>query len=134
MKEILNYLKQIVLATMFLTFGLFFILPVGVGIFMGILKLLDPITIYQVATFGPWSMYGWLIAFTSLLVLVSPLIIFAVWVLRDSRRFKNQGVKNHPFLWFIGVILPTIIVIFPLYFIRRNITWPRKLSFTKAGP
>ena len=126
MKEILNYLLQIFLSLLIVLGVSFFVLVATLAL-LEILMKIDSVTIYQIAIFGPFSVYSWLILLTLFSGLILALAIFGFWITRDSKKFRAKGIKNSPFLWAIGVILPTIIIVFPLYFIRRNITWPKKL-------
>ena len=59
--------------------------------------------------------------------LVIPIAV-AVWVVNDAQYFREQGIDTSPAAWGWGVFLLTI-VFFPLYIIRRKITWSRKLSY-----
>lgn len=129
MKKLLNNLLQIFLALLIILGVSFFVL-VATSALLEILMKMDSITIYQIAIFGPFSMYSWLMFLILFSVPLLTLAFFIFWIARDSRKFKAKGIKISPFLWAIGVALPTIIVIFPLYLIRRNITWPRELKET----
>ena len=128
-KEILNYLLQIVLALL-IVWAVLILVIVMMASVMELLMKTDSLSliIYQIAIFGPWSIYTWLVLLGLLSGFVSMPAFFVFWVVKGSRKFRNLGIKTSPFLWAIGVALPTVIVVFPLYFIRRNITWPRKLS------
>lgn len=127
MKKLLNNSLQIFLALLIILGASFFVL-VATSALLEILMKIDSITIYHVAIFGPFSIYSWLILLILFSVPLLTLTFFIFWVARDSRKFRDKGIKTSPFLWAIGVALPTIIVIFPLYLIRRNIIWPRELK------
>lgn len=125
-RVLLNYLWYIVLSLIILFSGLFLLPIVSSGVFIEALKEIDPATLYMVAMAGPVSVYSWLSLFTWFIVVVWPFFAFIVWAVRDSRKFVALGINTRPFLWGIGMIFPLIIVVFPLYFIRRNITWAKE--------
>lgn len=124
---VLNYLKYVALAWLILFVGLLIIPVLSFQMFMelsgrtatGVARVLDS---YGLAAAG----WAWFIAI--LVVVAWPLIAFIVWVVVDSRKFKAQGIDTHPYLWGLGMIYPLILIVFPLYLVKRSIIWHRKLG------
>lgn len=77
-------------------------------------------------------------------------IALTIWVVKDARKFKKQGVRIMPLLWGMGMILPIGIfiitfiykiyvprsigvtflifsLIFSSYFVLRSVSWRRKI-------
>ncbi|MBI5448503.1 MAG: hypothetical protein HY939_07270 [Gammaproteobacteria bacterium] len=54
---------------------------------------------------------------------ILPSVAFIFLIVKDSRKFKAKGINTRPYLWGVGMIFPLILIAFPLYLIRRNITW-----------
>ena len=91
------------------------------------LGTLYPETFFTLIVFGPWSTYTWLTVLTGLFFTIWPFIAFIVWVVKDSKKFKLRGIQTSPFLWGVGTVFPLVLVVFPLYLIKRNIIWPQEL-------
>lgn len=124
MKKFLSYLKQIFLGLVIVG-GVLFSIPVMIGISNSLLEfLVNPTTLYSIQEFGPYSFFSWFIILFPLIisVILFPLLL-TIWIIKDSRKFKALGVKTSPLLWAIGVFLPTSIIVFPIYLIKRNIAW-----------
>jgi len=120
LEEGLNYTKNIVLSFVVLFAGLFLIPNICMVIF---LKFADPATFYSLVALAPTQIDSLPIQFAILLFMIAPYVAFIIWIFRDSRKFVTSGVNARPILWAIGMIFPLIFIFFPLYFIRRNITW-----------
>lgn len=131
-KVFLSYLKYIVLAWLILFVGLLIIPIVGSQVLMEGLKAIAPLTIMVLLMAGPHSVYGWIIVLNALLVFIWPFIAFIVWVVIDSRKFKARGINTHSYLWGIGMIFPMTLAVFPLYLVRRNITWQKELNVKRV--
>lgn len=117
-------LRQFILAVIIL-FGILVFPAIGL---QALLQINEGMA-YSLAIIGPHSLLSWLF----LLVDVFWFPIFlAMWVTRDAIKFKRQGINTMPFLWAIGMVLPTIIAVFPFYFVFRSISWQRK--FSKNNP
>lgn len=131
-RKILNYLKYVILSLSILFVGLLIFPVLSFKLFMetsgraasGVASMLAP---YGLAVAG-WT---WLIAL--LVVTAWPFVAFVIWIVKDSRKFKAQGINTHPYLWGLGMIYPLILIVFPLYIIRRNITWRKKLEENNLG-
>lgn len=122
-EKVLNYTKNIVLSLVMLFTGLFLVPVVGVLIF---LKIADPVVFRSIAALAPIPIDSWSTQLVVTFFGVAPFIAFIVWAVRDSRKFVAQGLNTRPFLWGIGMVFPLILVVFPLYFVRRNITWVKE--------
>ncbi|MEK7148332.1 MAG: hypothetical protein AAB770_00240 [Patescibacteria group bacterium] len=127
-KIFLNYLKYVVLACLILFVGLLIIPAFGSSMLIGALKAVAPFTITVLSMAGPHSVYDWAIVLNALIVFVWPYIAFIVWAIVDSRKFKVLGINTHPYLWGVGMIFPLILVVFPVYIVRRNITWGKEIN------
>ena len=114
-RKIFYGLWRVILALMIL-FGILFFPALG----FGTLKEVDLTMAYMLVIAGPWSIATWLLLLA--MFFWYPAILTA-WVVRDAMKFKHRGIKTSPLLWAIGMILPTIIIVFPIYLIRRKITW-----------
>lgn len=115
---------RIILALVILCGNLIF-LPMG----LEVLKQINPGKMYILAIVGPRSISEW--------ILVSGMflwyhILLMTLVTRDAIKFKHKGVQTSPLLWAVGMILPTTIIVFPIYMIRRKITWVNKLMTTEG--
>ncbi len=73
---------------------------------------------------GPYSATSWLV----LLALIAwcPALL-ALWVFRDARAFQRQGIRTIPVLWALGAFLPTTIIVFPAYYVIREVVWMRRI-------
>lgn len=126
MEKVLNYTKNIVLSFVVLFTGLFLFPVIGVLILeliFGKTGFGRPDDYWVLITLTPTSAHSWLILLSHELAIFWPFVAFIIWAVRDSRKFKSQGVNTNPFLWGVGMIFPLILIVFPLYYIRRNITW-----------
>lgn len=126
MKKVLNYTKNIVLSLVVLFVGFFFVPIIGsliLGLVLETTGFGSPDDYWVLITLTPTSVHSWIVLLSYELVIFWPLPAFIIWIVRDSRKFKRRGVNTRPHLWGIGMIFPLILVAFPLYFIRRNITW-----------
>lgn len=120
MKKILNYAKNIVLAWVILFAGLVLLPIICVLIF---LKIADPVTLHAIAMLSPEPADYWLTQLVMTFFTFAPSLALIVWTIRDSKKFKTQGVEIRPYLWGVGMVFPLVLIFFPLYFIRRNVTW-----------
>lgn len=124
-KVSLVYLKYVGLAWLILIVGLFILPVLSSQLLMEISGRIDPSVMYSLLLTGPTSVGPvWLMML--LIIIGWPYIAFIVWAVKDSRKFKAQGIKTRPYLWGLGMVYPLIIIVFPLYLIRRNITWAKK--------
>lgn len=55
-------------------------------------------------------------------------ILLTFLVVRRVKKYKQKGINASPLLWGLGTILPSIIVVLPLYLVRSHITWPKQVS------
>lgn len=120
MKKALNYTKNIVLSFVILFSGLVLVPVVALVVF---LSIVDPVGWTALAMLAPMPTDSWSTQIVLPFFTISPSIAFIIWIVRDSSKFKSQGVNTDPFLWGVGMIFPLILIVFPLYFIRRNVTW-----------
>lgn len=123
-EKMLNYAKNIVLSLSAVFIYIFIIPIIGMLLF---LKIADPVAfnaILMLSAVVPVDSLSTQLA--SVIVTVLPSVAFIIWIIRDSRKFVALGVKTRPALWGIGMILPLIFIVLPLYFIRRNITWSKE--------
>ncbi len=120
MKKVLNYAKNIVLSLVVLFAGLVLIPIIVLAIF---LKIADPVSWSAIAMLAPVTIDNWFVNLVISFFTILPSVVFIIWIVRDSRKFKSKGVNTDPFLWGVGMVFPLILVAFPFYFIRRNITW-----------
>lgn len=128
MRILLNCIKQIFLALLIL-FGVFIVTVSSIGILNGLIELFaDPMMVFTMSMIGPHSLSSWLIILSFVGVIILFPLLLAIWVFKDSRKFNTLEVKRLSFLWAIGVFLPTTIIVFPLYLIKRNILWATKES------
>jgi hypothetical protein len=111
-------LRQFVLALIILL-GILIFPGVGIQILLQVNKEMA----YLLLTVGPHSVSSWLFLLVD--IFWYP-IALTVWVVRDAMKFKKLGLKTSPLLWGIGTILPTVLVVFPIYFILRNVVWRRR--------
>ncbi|MFA5083894.1 MAG: hypothetical protein WC475_00705 [Candidatus Paceibacterota bacterium] len=118
-------LRQFILA-LIIIFGILIFPIVG----MQMLLQVNEIMAYSLAIIGPHSVFSWLFLLVN--VFWYP-IVLTVWVARDAIKFKKQGIKISPLLWSVGTILPTIIVVFPIYFILRDVVWRRRLTINNIN-
>jgi len=124
---VLNYLKYVAMAWLIFIVVLLILPVISFQMFMevsgriatGAARVLDS---YGLAVAG----WAWFVAF--LVVVAWPLIAFIVWIVIDSRKFKAQGIDTHSYLWGVGMIPPLAFVVLPLYLIKRNIIWVKKLD------
>lgn len=121
--KVLNYTKNIVLSLVMLFTELFLVPVVAVLIF---LKIADPVVFRSIVALAPIPIDSWSTQIVVTFFAVAPFVAFIVWAVRDSKKFVAQGVNTSPFLWGIGMIFPLVLVVFPLYFVRRNITWAKE--------
>lgn len=125
-RTIINYLKYVTLSFLILFIGLLIVPTLCSMAFREVLTLLDQPTLYTLFVVGPWSLYSWFILFFWVAVTIWPFVAFIVWAVVDSRKFAAQGIKTSPFLWGLGMLFPIILIVFPLYLVRRNITWQKE--------
>lgn len=126
-------LCQVILGLLIATFGTVFFMAVTNALIMGVIKAgAIPVSalLYTILIVGPHSVYTWLILLTIFILLWWFPILLAIWVLMDSRKFKKHGVKTSPLLWFLGIIFPTVVIVLPIYFVKRNVKWKTELSKT----
>lgn len=122
-EKVLNYTPNIVLSLVILFGGLFLFPAIGLLVF---LKVTDPATLHALVTLALPPMDSWSIQLASVLLTILPFAAFIIWIVKDSRKFVACGVNTRPFLWGAGMIFPLILIFFPLYIIRRNITWEKE--------
>lgn len=125
MKTVASYAIYVVLAWVLLFIGLLVFPILGQKILMEIIGGADPTALYTLTIVGPFAMGGW-IGIAYVLSLFWPYVAFIIWAIQDNRKFKAKGVSTHPYLWGAGMIFPLILAVFPLYLIRRNISWVKK--------
>ena len=118
-------LRQFILAFIIL-FGILIFPAVGIKALLQVNEKM----VYLLSIVGPYSVSSWLFLLVN--VLWYP-IALTVWVVRDAMKFKKQGIKTSPFLWGVGTILPTIIVVFPIYFILSEVVWRRRLAINNIN-
>jgi hypothetical protein len=107
------------------------IMLLGVVVFpvvgLEIFKQAFPIQAYLLISFGPRLPSQWLIFLGILFWYPAAL---AAWVARDATKSKPNGAAIWPILWAVGTILPTIVIVLPLYMIRRKIIWTGRQTAT----
>ncbi len=108
-----------------LSIGILLGILVFAGLGVSLLKEIDPSALNMLISAGPTSVFSWLI----LLVIVGlyPLAL-AVWVMKDATKFKKQGINTMPIVWAIGTLLPTILIVFPVYYVVREVVWMRRIG------
>lgn len=115
-----NYIKNIVLSLVILFMGLFLFPAIFTLV---VIKIADPVSWSAIAMLAPVTIDNWFVNLIISFFTILPSVVFIIWIFRDSRKFKAKGINTHPYLWGMAMIFPLILVAFPLYFIRRNITW-----------
>lgn len=133
LKVFLDYFKYVAVSFLILFVGLLIVPSLGGMVFTDIVGRINPMIPYTLIVAGPRSVGSWLVVLTAKLISIWPFVAFIVWAFIDSRKFKAQGVQTRPILWGIGMIFPLILVVFPVYFIHRNITWRKKLEEDNSG-
>lgn len=136
MKKILNYIKQILLGIAIVIAVIFLSSVANTIIALIIMSLKDSLIVYTLLSFGPYSFLSWIILILmliiSIIIIMTPPFFLARWVYKETKSFKNLGIKTNEFFWAVAVILPTAFFIFPVFLIKRNILWPEKVnSFNK---
>jgi hypothetical protein len=134
MKTFLSYSKQIfkafliligVLIASFLTAEIF-----GQTFYL----IMDPTTVFTTAIVGPYSFYSWFVVLAPFIGALLPSFFLAIWVMKDLKKLKiSIDIKIRSYLWIIGVFLPTSIIVFPLYLIKKNIIWIKKFKIENSG-
>lgn len=130
MKNFFNYIKQVFLALIILI-GIFIVESISFAILSGIFVSFISIDTLEIAAIvGMRSPYFWLIILFLLVVIMFFPVLFSIYIFKDSKRISvERGIKIHPYLWAISVLLlPVAVFIFPIYLIKRNIIWARKVS------
>jgi len=121
-------LVLVILALAVLISGGLVSIGVGAGVGMGLLQAFDESTALILAIAGPASVYDWMILLFLLGCLLWFPIVLTIYVIARVTDFKKKGLPLSPFLWGIGMILPSIIIVYPLFWVRARITWPRQLG------
>jgi len=127
MRKYIGSFWQVLLAWIIL-FGLFVLVGILSQIGIKIWSIINPLGFWSLLTIGAHTFSGYITVVLLLLFSISPMIFFIIWIVKDSRKFKVQGINTKPYLWGLGVALPTVIVIFPVYLVYRNIIWNNKLN------
>ena len=120
-KNILYGIWLVIFAWSLLVANIIIFSPLG----LQIVRALSPQFIYAIAIVGPWSIGGWLLLVAIFFWFPA---ILAAWVGWDAIKFRRRGTKTWPILWALGTILPTSIIVLPLYLIRSRIFWRNKLN------
>lgn len=94
------------------------------------LKDINPVMAYIMTITGPYSLLSW---FIFLIMVGWYPIILAIWVIRDAVRFEKQGISTRPILWGIGTVLPTVFIVFPAYYVIRDVIWLEKIKKINAS-
>jgi hypothetical protein len=134
MKTFLSYLKEIFKALLILIGILIASFLIAEILGQTLYLIMDPTTVFTTAIVGPYSFYSWLIVLIPFIGALLPSFFLAIWVMKDLKKLKTSiDVKTHSYLWIIGVFLPTSILVFPLYLIKKNIIWIKKCKIESSG-
>lgn len=126
-KKTVRYaIKQVISALFILAVCFPVSMVIGVGLNSTFAEALknSGITTVQMGSFAPFLM--WILFFLSIAVFLWFPILLAVSVVKETAKFKTKGIKTSPFWWGLGMMLPTVIIVFPLYFIKTRILWQRE--------
>src|SRR3989344_2094851 len=120
-------IRQFIVSLTILAGGLFFS-----SFILGLVQYFNLEMLQVMAIAGPYSMSSWAVF---LVMMAGFPLALAVWVFGDAKKFEKQGVKSLPLLWAIGTALPTILIVFPIYYVLRDVVWREKfqLNFAESG-
>lgn len=101
---------------------------IGSAFAIGVLTAIDESLPIALLLIGPFSSMTFLPFVFWILAVLWFQILLTVVVVRAVRDVRRKGIDTIPFFWGIGMILPSIIAVFPLYCVKSRITWPVQLG------
>lgn len=135
MKKIINFVRRTlsyvvyVCSSIIILFFLLLVIPrVCSMLFMAVVGKISPATLYAFFIGAMWSPHILPVTLAWIIVSAWPFFVLIPWVVRDSKKFVAKGITTRPWIWGLGMIFPLILVVFPVYFVVRNLFWKEKLE------